>query len=231
MLAKNHLVPEATPPLTLRTGTAATVEGRDAGVLRAILRPDVNLAVWHRTLDGTLAQDAVLLSESRFKGIDVVVAPDATQLVGVLAPLCAFPGGQLMRADVSFLFGAFAQLFPGPVRLCLERVTGDHCAKFHVDYLRARLITTYVGPGTEWLPEANVNRDVLHHPPDCPCDANAQIARPGTRPRQASAGDVLLMNGERNDDGLPALVHRSPSLGSIFGGVRIVLALSTVGDG
>jgi hypothetical protein len=231
MFAEDLLVPEPVPFMPPAPLAATTIEGRDAGVLRAILRPDVNLAVWHRTMDATLARDAVRLSESRFKDIDVIVGPEATQLIGVLSPLSAFPGGEVIRADVSFLFGAFMQLFPGPVRLCLEKVTGDHCAKFHVDYLRARLITTYVGPGTEWLPEPSVNREVLHHPPDCPCDANKQISRPGTHPRQAAAGDVLLMNGQRNDDGLPGLVHRSPALGSIFGGIRIVLALSTVGGG
>jgi hypothetical protein len=86
MLAEALLVAEPAPFVSARILAAATVEGRNAGVLRTILCPDVNLAVWHRTLDATLVRDAVLLSERRFKGIDFIVAPDAQPLLGVPAP-------------------------------------------------------------------------------------------------------------------------------------------------
>ena len=37
------------------------------------------------------------------------------------------------------------------------------CPRFHTDYVKCRLVTTYVGPATQWLPHDLVNRSKLGH--------------------------------------------------------------------
>ncbi|QRM33208.1 DUF1826 domain-containing protein (plasmid) [Microvirga sp. VF16] len=55
--------------------------------------------------------------------------------------------------DLSFLGLMFEQL-TGAQRLCLrlDVIEDDACRKFHVDNVFYRLVTTYRGPGTQWLP-------------------------------------------------------------------------------
>ena len=35
------------------------------------------------------------------------------------------------------------------------------CPRFHADHLKCRLVTTYYGPATQWLPNSLVNRSKL----------------------------------------------------------------------
>jgi len=113
------------------------------------------------------------------------------------------------------------------VRLSFAVERTDKCRKFHVDHLRFRLITTYLGPGTEWAPGDQVCHEAMGHPSDCPCDANKDIVRDLASVRHARAGDVLLMRGTQNSREEGA-VHRSPSIQEA-GITRILFVVSTVG--
>lgn len=103
-------------------------------------------------------------------------------------------------------------------------VTTNQCRKFHVDYVNFRLITTYLGPGTDWLTNDNVNRDILEDPPEDHNEANALIVKDTRQIRRAAAGEVLLMKGARHDNGV-GLVHRSPPIENT-GAKRAVLVIS-----
>jgi hypothetical protein len=46
-------------------------------------------------------------------------------------------------------------------RIKLEVETTDRCQFFHADNIRLRLLCTYQGPGTEWVPDAAVDRSAL----------------------------------------------------------------------
>lgn len=100
----------------------------------------------------------------------------------------------------------------------------DRCRKLHVDYVRLRLITTYLGPGTEWLPDAAARRSVLDEPPECHLEANKRIAPDARRLRRARAGEVLVLKGELEAPGGGA-IHRSPPI-EATGEARIVLSLT-----
>ena len=53
--------------------------------------------------------------------------------------------------DVQSLADEISKLFSTTsLRLRLEAVTNDACRKFHADNVKARLICTYAGPGTEY---------------------------------------------------------------------------------
>ncbi|TVS11366.1 MAG: DUF1826 domain-containing protein [Wenzhouxiangella sp.] len=96
----------------------------------------------------------------------------------------------------------------------IERVIGDGCRLFHVDRLSARLICTWTGPGTEWLPEGSFDRAGLG------CGCNDHVLDPDAS-RQIPTGAVALLRGDlcRGHEG-GGLVHRSPPAQA---GVRRVL--------
>ncbi len=131
-------------------------------------------------------------------------------------------------SDATSLVDRFTSLAGASLlRLSLGAVRDDQCRRFHVDYLRLRLVTTYAGPGTEWLPEEAVDREALERVGCSPAEANRHIVRDPSARRCAGAGDVLLMKGSR----YPSLhgggaVHRSPPIDGT-GQTRIVLVVST----
>jgi hypothetical protein len=100
------------------------------------------------------------------------------------------------------------------VRLRLDAVTGDACRRWHRDCVPLRLICTYRGPGTQWVP---------------PAWGDAVIAQPDADTAQAlsfQAGDVALFKGcgwagQTHDGGI---VHRSPRIAGT-GITRLVLVL------
>ena len=112
-------------------------------------------------------------------------------------------------------------------RLSFGVVRSAQCPKFHVDHNRLRLITTYSGPGTEWVPNEAVRRECMDQREDWPSNANELIVPNAAAVQRTQAGDVLLMKGSRGNGTLGA-VHRSPSSAGRFG--RVVLVASTVAD-
>ncbi|MND87313.1 hypothetical protein D3C80_793080 [compost metagenome] len=87
------------------------------------------------------------------------------------------------------------------------------CPRFHVDHVPLRLLSTYAGPGSEWLEEGAVDRSQLAREQP---DANAV--------RQLAVGEVALLKGEKwlGNQGA-GLVHRSPML--VNGERRLILSL------
>lgn len=187
-----------------------------------LAHPECSLVSWHRSIPGdvTLRLEAWSRDDSRFECT-------LSQPAAPRAALWGLPPSTRHWLERDFLT-LTQRLFDLPgtreVTFKFGVVASDQCRKFHVDYLRYRLITTYVGPGTEWLPNAEVNRQVLRDPPEDADVANARIIACPTAVQCAVAGDVLLMKGARHAHGL-GLVHRSPPIEN-RGGPRIVLVLS-----
>jgi hypothetical protein len=181
-------------------------QGSGADVLAAISDPQVNLAIWQRRLPAQAACEAVkrvVAGEG-----EVRLTCDTAQLESRLAAAMRAEGWQDMpglRADVTVLAARFAEVMACPlVSVRLEVVTGDACRKFHADYVKARLISSYAGPGSEWL-----DNDEAQSP------ATARI-------RRLSAGDVALFKGRLWTD--RPIIHRSPPLAGT-GQRRLVLVI------
>lgn len=115
-------------------------------------------------------------------------------------------------ADAALLADHFCTaLGLGRFEVRLEVVSTDSCRKFHGDYVSARLITTYVGPGTDWLD----------------ADGASALAR-GVQPVQINrmkAGDVGLFKGRLAT--LHPAIHRSPPI-SQSGERRLLMVLNPV---
>ncbi|AKT38986.1 DUF1826 domain-containing protein [Chondromyces crocatus] len=115
----------------------------------------------------------------------------------------------------------------------LDRVTTAMCPRLHVDRVTARIVVTYVGAGTEYVPSEHVDRRWLGHAACGAPDAESGLLLPGASVRCCAAGDVILLKGEAwpGHEGRGA-VHRSPdcsarsprlvmTLDPLFGGALV----------
>ena len=85
------------------------------------------------------------------------------------------------------------------------------CPRFHTDYVKCRLVTTYVGPATQWLPHELVNRSKLGHGNQGQPDDKSGLFLENTDIEQLNVGHVALLKGESWAGNKGAgLVHRSP---------------------
>ena len=202
--------------------------GTDTRVLDALNHTRANLAVWHRQLPAQLSQQLAMWARQLGTVFNEVVHPSDYDLSPLFRAGPCDAARTWLTRDVGQLVASFAEVSRSPrIRLRLGPVSDDRCRKFHVDYLRWRLVTTYVGPATMWIADEHVRRGVLRDTPVCPDEANRLILRAGGHVNQAEAGDVLLMKGENS--GSPGLVHRSPPVEET-GCCRLVLVMSSVDD-
>lgn len=179
-------------------------------ILAAIAAEDCNLAIWQRP---AFAEFAPLVAgaphDLRFEcGPDELAARLRAGLIEN-----GFGGtGQheALIADATRLAGLFCgALDLARLELRLEVVRTDSCRKFHADYVRARLITTYVGEGTDWLDSADAGRVAAGAEP--------------LRINRMNAFDVGLFKGKLATDH-PA-IHRSPPIAGT-GAARLLMVLN-----
>lgn len=187
---------------------------RESGSLTRIFDDEINLAVWQRSLYDSLISEASALIASDFSINQRRVLPVngfSSALLEMAPALETYP--ELCR-DMLLLSEMFSCLFElEAIGFRLATLEGAMCPKFHVDYVPCRLITTYTGMATQWLPEHRVDRNVLAEVRSSR-DRQSQKAfyRSETDIQQLSAGDVALLKGERWEGNEGAgVVHRSPA--------------------
>ncbi|TBU92041.1 DUF1826 domain-containing protein [Phytopseudomonas dryadis] len=188
------------------------VSGADVQVLGEALRDPVNLAIWQRRLaphvatfaEQLLAQGEPLAQSLSLRLPSAEAEPD---LSGLLAGYSDMPGQAAFLADVAWLVRAYACLLDArSIGLRLRALDNAMCPRFHVDQVPLRLITSYAGSGSQWLP------------------GSLATARADAVPEQIACGHVALLKGERwtGNEGR-GLVHRSPPLAA--GERRLLLTL------
>ncbi len=182
----------------------------DPSALSQIREPDCNLAIWQREPISDIAE----LLDPRPR--DMRLSSSLDELAGKL-PLAMDKHGykaHTIRTQLIEDIVKLAGLYGDAMRidrldLRLEVVTTNSCRKFHADYVKARLITTYTGTGTQWLQAPDAQRIEQGNEP---LDINTM-----------SAGDVGLFKGKLATDA-PA-IHRSPPIEGT-GEQRLLLVLN-----
>ena len=121
--------------------------------------------------------------------------------------------------DVIFLARLFQELTKTQrLRLRLEAVEDDACRRFHTDKVSFRLVTTYRGPGTEWIPSSVV----AAFPPGAALLTESIC--------HLDRGDVAIIRGSRGaTSDRPGLLHRSPPIAGT-GITRLFLAVDDGAD-
>jgi len=184
---------------------AATAIHEEAGVLAEIGHNDVFVAIWDR-ISPVSSEVVALACEQRMAvrtwldgGSSVVGA------LQTLIPGAAFAG---LREDLALLSEMVGCLFGvSGVGLRVTALEKPLCPRFHVDRIPVRMLCTYGGPGSQWLPADAVSDELLLPGQD------QQGHYPENRIEQLLAGQVALFKGDtwQDNDGR-GVVHRSPPL-------------------
>lgn len=191
--------------------------------LTAIYRDNVHMAVWQRPEPMEWQQECQQLLLNGFGGIRTVLTHARLQYIeDALPDLNEFP---LLQKDICLISDMFCSLFElQSIGLRLTPLKNAMCPRFHVDWVPARLVTTYEGPGTEWLAHTDVNRKKLGARSGDMGDAESGLYRAPNDIQQLETGDIALLKGEAWDgNGGAGLVHRSPTTGA--GVSRLLLTL------
>jgi hypothetical protein len=180
--------------------------GESPKVLTDIFQDGVNMAVWQRRLPAQLEDFAALvislgqpLADQRVLDVN---EHEPCVLPGLLREASDLQGYEGFVADVAWLVSAYTCLLGARrVGLRLRVLKGAMCPRFHVDNVPVRLLTTYTGPGSEWLAEGAIERSGLQ-----------RAEAPVDNIRQLQAGEVAVLKGEKwlGNEGA-GLIHRSPA--------------------
>lgn len=188
------------------------------GVLRRWNEPDVELAVWQRAWPGALCERLDLLQLAgmpRARFIARASEAEASVAAGLADVACSDALVlEALGADIEALVARYADVSACDlIEVRLEAISGNACRLFHIDRTRSRLVATYVGPGTDWVPHTS-SQAALRDPEN--------YAGPIERlPRFA----VAILPGSLSRGG--GLVHRSPPIAGT-GQIRLFLCMTAV---
>ncbi|WP_394843897.1 DUF1826 domain-containing protein [Pendulispora brunnea] len=195
--------------------------------LDGILDAGINVAIWRRSLSKPLRAWLQDIASVQPFSVQTVLDARAPQWEPLLAPLPEGARRVELQQDIRLLFERFVGLtHTSAVRASLAVVTTNNCGKFHVDYVGLRLLCTYAGQGTEWVPEHAVNRSAMDRPWDDLATINRAIVPDARRVRRTQPGQVLLLKGAKfPGNAAHGAVHRSAPI-EHRGSRRIVLVFN-----
>jgi len=200
----NTLVKDAIPGLGITDDPAG---------LDMFLQPECAAAIWRRQMPPEMETWLSRLDPGVLPKGRVILPPDAVaDTLGHLFDMSGLPEGPVrdwLLRDMAALADMFADLMSARyLRLRLDVVTNNACRKFHVDAIKARLLCTYRGTGTQY-----------------------GVAVGGTDPKRVftvPTGAVILLRGSLWPTQPPCgLLHRSPPIAGT-GETRLVLVLDPV---
>ncbi len=179
---------------------------------QSVLRPDINLYCWKRQANPAIVSFLEQVIQKAPPRINLPI--DAPNLRAQLQEAQSLWLGTSLEGSRSFWedihtlahdFLYFSEKNSGTLHLRV--VDNDACTKFHLDGYDLRLFTTYLGPGTEWLPEKALNRSGLGK-------TNHDIVRDPTQIRRMQPFEVGILKGEVPAKVSPTrgIVHRSPPI-------------------
>lgn len=199
-------------------------QGDEPRVLTDIYLEQNNMVIWKRELSETLKDsvDAFIKSNPNFQA-SMTVTPQT-----VLSSLSESLGDSTqleLSENIAQLVEMFCYLFElKRVGLRLTVLNRAMCPKFHIDRIPCRLVTTFQGIATEWLPHQAVDRQQLGLGSNGKLDSESGLYKAANDIQQLNCGEVALLKGELWDGNENAgLVHRSPALPA--GESRLLLTL------
>ena len=179
-----------------------------------IHQEEVNISIWQRKLRSNVVEAAKHVTKTKpHLQISEVIRPiDVGEVLNT--EIGSNGDTSELREDIIELVNMFCYLFDlKQVGFRVSVLDYAMCPRFHVDRVPCRLITTYEGIATEWLPHHLVNRSKLGQAGHGKLDEETGIFKKQEDIKQLDAGHVGLLKGESWDGNQGAgLVHRSPQL-------------------
>lgn len=212
------------PPIA----ATSILQSDDIAALTGIFEPECQVSLWHRPEPAGVAAylqaalDAGRLGRGFRKTLGINEACDFPELPDL-------PGKQTLVDDLQLVAEVFSELLGCPgIGLRLEVLDKAMCPRFHVDRTGIRLLCTYRGPGTEWLPEHLADRSRMGPLAGGLPDASSGLIRDNAAIGRAPGYSLVLLKGSlwQGNAGRGA-IHRSPAV-SENEAPRIVLALDAV---
>lgn len=204
--------------------------GNQPAVLTDIYRDETNIVIWQRQLADELTQAASHILKTKPTLQTAVTITPLNAYTAVNDALGASQVAAALSKDITQLVDMFCCLFDlKHAGLRLSALGRAMCPRFHVDRVPCRLVTTYRGVATQWLPHHLVDRSKLGAGNQGKPDEQSGLFDKSDDIQQLTQGDVALLKGElwEGNDGA-GLVHRSPQLA--IDTRRLLLTLDFIND-
>ncbi len=207
--------PATTPQLS---GTidqdSRLLEGNEFKILHDIYNEDINIAIWRRPIPSNLIQAANSVLDANPQLQISTIATPGDAYFSIEKALGSGEEAKTLSRDIVLLVDMFCCLFGlKHAGLKLTALDRTMCPRFHVDRVPCRLLTTYHGLATEWLPHHLANRSKLGPGNGGKPDDRSGLFSRESDVQKLSIGDVALLKGsawEGNEEA--GLIHRSPKL-------------------
>jgi hypothetical protein len=211
----------------LQTEVAPPITHRD--LIRDLDLVDPSLILWRRPERYALQPLLRYYERAEAAGdinsalVSMIVEVGQRRIADLLPPAPKRPiaARSAFAAELRRLIGLFAGIAETTVvRVKLEVEREDRCRYFHTDRVGLRLLCTYRGPGTEWVPDDFVERAALGR------GDNAAIVPDPHRVERLAPFWVGLFKGDLHPD-CPGggCIHRSPPIGHRRNTARILLTI------
>ncbi|KJZ16016.1 succinylglutamate desuccinylase [Marinomonas sp. S3726] len=201
------------------------IVGQAPDILTEVYQQDTNIVVWQRDSDAALQQaiDAFLSEKDGYKR-NMAITPELA-LDTIHKALGNTDDVLPLSQNIAELVEMFCCLFDlERAGLRLTILDSAMCPRFHVDRVPCRLVTTYKGVATQWLPHSLINRSALGVRAVKDTRDQSGLYQSQEDIQQLTEGDVALLKGELwpgNENA--GLVHRSPTVE--IGEKRLLLTL------
>lgn len=170
-------------------------------ILENIHQPKANIAIYNRDTAALSNEINSLLKHH----LEIRLSGDVATIMNALNKAIDSNKYDLITKDIQVLLNLFKDLTHiGSFRLQLTSIDSVMCPRFHADNNELRMLCTYSGPGTLWLPDHAVDRKAY-----LTGKSNQKILSDESLAQQVDAGDVVILKGGRYPDATPIL-HRSP---------------------
>lgn len=179
--------------------------GKDINILHDIRRDEINISIYQRKIKHLGEEIMYFLNQD----IQLKIQGTSENIIEQFKSYCIKEGflESHLLSDFSTLLHLFEEISKAThFKVFFSTIETDMCRRFHTDVNVLRLLCTYHGPATLWLPEEAENRTAYHSG-----ENNKEIIQSPTLVQQANTGDVLILKGALYPNA-KAVIHRSPSI-------------------
>ncbi|MEL6193879.1 MAG: DUF1826 domain-containing protein [Bacteroidota bacterium] len=193
--------------------------GEDKEILKDIHMPKKNIAIYQRDIQ-LLHEDLKQLSK---QVVEYRVKGSVEEILSGLRAYFSnhFPDCTTLLEDISDSIAQFKEISQASsFRLLFSTVSTNMCRKFHTDVNDVRMLCTYIGPGTLWVPDEAIDLDATYARGN-----GKEVVIDLEKVKQAGTGDVIILKGALYPEA-NAILHRSPTIEE-NGEKRLLLRIDT----
>ncbi len=185
----------------------------DPQIWTSFYEQNIHIAIWQRTHAVAIEKSVnALLAINTFSQLQFSApTQDIARKLELHMP--HFEHRAALLEDITLLTDMFACLFDqDDIGLRLRVIDTPMCPRFHIDQVPSRLVTTYAGPATEWVPDEFADRNKLGAGNNGLSDEESGLLQQPCHIQSMQIGDVALLKGGRwkGNEG-SGLIHRSPN--------------------